>query len=161
MKQKEAHFELTKKVPRLESDQESTFGMIMLLANRFQTKLDSYTGELTLKQWLLLCMLDFMKTDTASLNDLAAAVGYSRQNVKKITDILVTKGYMELKPSALDKRAYEVKLTKKAKLFFEEFEEKGDWILSQLFKGISGENLATTYKTLETILNNIETMQED
>ncbi|RDU23515.1 MarR family winged helix-turn-helix transcriptional regulator [Anaerosacchariphilus polymeriproducens] len=140
----------------VEREEHFIFATIMLLANRFQTKLDKYMGDLTLKQWLLLCMSSQFDKEEINVNELAAFVGYTRQNIKKIVDILVKKEYMDIEKSEKDKRSYNVKLTKKAYSYFSEFENLGDELLMKIFKGTSQDELTVTAKTLMKLLDNIE-----
>lgn len=141
-----------------ESKKQFCFAMILLLANRFQTKLDKYTGELTLKQWLLLCMLNSMKSDKVNVNELASVMGCSRQNAKKLVDMLTEKGYLQLQESTMDKRTYQIFLTEKTRQFFAEFEHLGDELLEQIFETIDEEQLTTVGNIMEILSNNIDRM---
>lgn len=145
-------------VKKPEKNQNYCFVMVLLLANRFQSKLDVYIGEITLKQWLLLCMLNRIEMQDVSINDLAVVMGCSRQNVKKMVDILVKKEYLKLKESNIDKRAYQVLMTEKARKFFLDFGNQGNEIVQRLFKGISEEELAVMAKVMDQVSNNIEIM---
>lgn len=140
----------------VERNDQFVFATVMLLANRFQTRLDKYMGDLTLKQWLLLCMASQFDKEEVSVNELAAFVGYTRQNIKKMLDLLVDKGYIAVEKSTRDKRAYCVKLTEKTHSYFNEFEDLGDKLLTELFQEISTQELAATAKTLMRLLDNIE-----
>lgn len=142
----------------VERKDQFTFATIMLLANRFQTKLDKYMGDLTLKQWLLLCMSAQFDKEEVSINELASFVGYTRQNIKKMLDLLSNKGYVEVEKSDKDKRAYCVKLTEKTYAYFKDFEDLGDRLLAELFQEIPQQELAVTAKTLMQLLDNIEKM---
>lgn len=140
----------------VERKDEFTFATIMLLANRFQTKLDKYMGDITLKQWLLLCMTTQFDKEEVNVNELASFVGYTRQNIKKMLDLLSNKGYVEVEKSKRDKRAYCVKLTDKTYTYFKDFEELGDKLLAELFQEIPQQELVMTAKTLMQLLDNIE-----
>lgn len=140
----------------VERNDQFVFATIMLLANRFQTRLDKYMGDLTLKQWLLLCMASQFEKEEVSVNELAAFVGYTRQNIKKMLDLLASKGYIAVDRSTRDKRAYCVKLTDKTYSYFKEFEDLGDKLLAELFQKIPTQELTVTAKTLMSLLDNIE-----
>lgn len=140
----------------VERNDQFVFATIMLLANRFQTRLDKYMGDLTLKQWLLLCMASQFEKEEVSVNELAAFVGYTRQNIKKMLDLLASKGYIAVDRSTRDKRAYCVKLTDKTYSYFKEFEDLGDKLLAELFQEIPTQELTVTAKTLMSLLDNIE-----
>ena len=140
----------------VERKDEFTFATIMLLANRFQTNLDKYMGDITLKQWLLLCMTTQFDKEEVNVNELASFVGYTRQNIKKMLDLLANKGYVEVEKSKRDKRAYCVKLTDKTYTYFKNFEALGDKLLAELFQEIPQQELVVTAKTLMQLLDNIE-----
>lgn len=140
----------------VERKDQFSFATIMLLANRFQTRLDKYMGDLTLKQWLLLCMTAQFDKEEVSVNELAGFVGYTRQNIKKMLDLLAKKGYVEVEKSDKDKRAYCLKLTEKTYSYFKEFEDMGDRLLAELFQEIPEQELEVTAKTLMQLLDNIE-----
>ncbi len=141
---------------RPDSNQKSCFGLILLVANRMQTKLDTCMGDLTLKQWHLVCMLGKMKKETINVNDLANVVGYSRQNVKKMVDILVKKEYLRLESSTTDKRAYQIHLTEKSQVYILELEKLGDELLSKIFEDVSKEELGVVESVMKRVINNLD-----
>lgn len=143
-------------VKKPDSNQKICFGLILLLANRMQTKIDNYMEDLTLKQWLLLCMLSNIKEEAINVNNLASVVGYSRQNVKKMVDILVKKEYLILEASTTDKRAFDICLTEKSQRFIVEFEKLGNELLDKIFEGISEEKIEELGNTMRIIADNLD-----
>ncbi len=140
---------------------EYLFGSIFLLANRLQTLGDGYLEEVTLKQWLLLIMIHVMDREHPSVTEVADFMGSTRQNVRKMLEVLEGKGFVELLANPLDRRTLSVALTPKTEQFFARFQAKGDAFLDQLFAGIPPEELAVTRRTVEALFKNMERMGEE
>lgn len=137
-------------------NQQFIFGAIFLLANKLQLLGDRVTGEITLKQWFLLNILSQMDEDFPNYNDIAKAVGTSRQNVTKMISALEKKGMVELKPSEIDQRAKYVKLTQKSLNYFASKDNSGNILLDKLFSDISSEETEQIVFLLSRILQNAE-----
>lgn len=140
---------------------EYLFGSIFLLANRLQTLGDGYLEEVSLKQWLLLIMIHVMDREHPSVTEVADFMGSTRQNVRKMLEVLEGKGFVELLANPLDRRTLSVALTPKTEQFFARFQAKGDAFLDQLFAGIPPEELAVTCRTVEALFENMERMGEE
>lgn len=142
-------------------NQQFIFGVIFLLANKLQLLGDRVTGEITLKQWLLLNILSQMDEDFPNYNDIAKAVGTSRQNVTKMISALEKKGMVELKPSEVDQRAIYVTLTQKSYDYFSSKNNDGNLLLDKLFNGLSSEETEQVAFQLGRILQNAEICLKD
>lgn len=140
---------------------EYLFGSIFLLANRLQMLGDGYLEEVTLKQWLLLIMIHVMDREQPSVTEVADFMGSTRQNVRKMLEVLEKKGFVELNANSLDRRTLSVTLTPRTEQFFARFQAKGDAFLDRLFDGISPEDLAVTRRTVEALFENMERMGEE
>ncbi len=138
---------------------EYLFGSIFLLANKLQTLGDAALEEITLKQWLLLIMIFNMKEKQPSVTEIAEFIGGTRQNVRKMLEVLSAKGYVTLCVNKQDKRNLSVALTDKTFLFFTQFETKGTAFLEQLFNGINSDLQESTRITVEALFNNLERMR--
>ncbi|WP_102050331.1 MarR family winged helix-turn-helix transcriptional regulator [Pygmaiobacter massiliensis] len=139
---------------------EFLFGSIFLLSNKLQALGDGYLKEITLKQWLLLIMIQTIDKERPSVTEVAVFMGSTRQNIRKMLEALEKKGYVILSQNEKDKRNLSVALTSQTQHFFEQFEAQGDALLEQLFQNISPEQLATTRQTFDTLFENIERMEE-
>ena len=140
---------------------EYLFGSIFLLANRLQTLGDGYLEEVTLKQWLLLIMIHVMEKEQPSVTEVADFMGSTRQNVRKMLEVLEGKGFVELRANPLDRRTLSVALTVKAEQFFARFQAKGDAFLDRLVEEIPPEDLAATRRTVEALFENMERMGKE
>ena len=140
---------------------EYLFGSIFLLSNKLQALGDGYLEEITLKQWLLLIMIHVMEKDQPSVTEVADVMGSTRQNVRKMLEVLEGKGFVALCANPLDRRTLSVALTPKAEQFFARFQSKGDAFLDRLFDGIPPEDLEATRRTVEALFENMERMGKE
>lgn len=137
------------------------FGSIFLLSNKLQTLGDKYLNEITLKQWFLLIMIHNLGKEQPSVTEVAAHISSTRQNVRKMLDVLASKGYVELTVNPQDKRNLAVALTPKTYRFFTQFEDKGNNFLQKLFSDIHPELLESCRQTFETLFENMKRMEND
>jgi DNA-binding MarR family transcriptional regulator len=138
-------------------NQQFIFGSVFLLANKLQLLGDRVTQELTLKQWFLLIIIQQMDNKFPNYNDIAKAVGTSRQNVSKMIAVLHKKGMVELHQSMTDQRAIYVTLTQKCFDYFSSKENAGNMLLDMLFSGTSSAETEQTAMMMEKLLQNAET----
>lgn len=143
------------------SAKEFIFGSLFLLANRLQKLGDTALEEITLKQWFLLIMILNIGKKEPSVTEIADFMGSTRQNVRKMLDVLSTKNYVTLGINERDKRNLTVSLTPQVFQFFTKFEETGAIFLEQLFYGLDDDSLTSTRHTFETIFENLERMKEE
>lgn len=139
---------------------EYLFGSIFLLSNKLQALGDNYLQKITLKQWFLLVMVQHLGKDQLSITQVAAFIGSTRQNVRKMLEVLAAKGYVQLTVNPQDKRNLAVSLTEQTHLFFKEFDDKGTAFLEQFFSGISLELLENSRQTFEALFQNMERMEK-
>lgn len=71
------------------------FTCIFILQNRLQTAGEKIQTEITMKQWLLLAMVNTCP-EPRTLTSVGELMGCSRQNVKKLALALQNKGYLQL-----------------------------------------------------------------
>lgn len=140
---------------------EYLFGSIFLLSNKLQALGDSYLQKITVKQWFLLVMINHMGREQPSITEVAAFIGSTRQNVRKMLEVLSEKGYVQLTVNPQDKRNLSVSLSEQTYLFFKEFDGKGTAFLEQFFSGISQEQLESSRETFELLFQNMDRMENN
>lgn len=139
---------------------EYLFGSIFLLSNKLQVLGDSYLKEITVKQWFLLVMIHNMEKELPSITEVSTYIGSTRQNVRKMLEVLSAKGYVQLTTNPDDKRNLSVSLTAQTYLFFEQFDDKGTIFLEQFFNDISPELLESSRQMFEALFQNMDTMEK-
>jgi DNA-binding MarR family transcriptional regulator len=142
---------------RIEEEQ-IVFGSLFLAANKIQTAGDHLLPEVTLKQWFLLLMISKMDRQSPSITEIAEFSGNTRQNVKKMVDILTEKGFLIVRRQTDDRRNLCVHLTPKTFDFFATHEQAGNQFLQVIFRDIPSENLKITADTFSRLIENLATV---
>lgn len=127
---------------------QAAFAGVLLLANRMQTHFDGQLDHLTLKQWLALVVIARLPQPVASTAQVTAVLGTSHQNVTKLLAALSDKGFIELTPSPVDRRARQVTLTETAHQYFADHEGLGDRLLGELFTDVDPDDLEACLRVL-------------
>ena len=97
--------------------EEYIIGFVSLISNKIVQFGDLMLTDITFPQWFLLMMISKMEQQEKTINSIAEFVGSSRQNVKKMLNLLAGKGYVLIEKSSSDKRALNVKPAILAGLF--------------------------------------------
>lgn len=94
------------------------FGAIFFLSNRIQNEGDKVFNEITTKQWFLLISIIRSGVKNPTLTEISKIIGYSRQNVKKLSVHLEKAGLVELQKDINDSRVLRISLTDKCYNYF-------------------------------------------
>ncbi len=97
------------------------FGGVFLLARRWEALGDRElegTG-VTTKQWMVLAVVGTVFAHPPSLKEVAGVLGTSHQNVRAITDRLVSRGLLSLEKDPADRRVKRLHLTPENQAFWE------------------------------------------
>ena len=140
--------------------EQSIFKSIFQLSNRVQVEGDKITDELTLKQWFLLLILYKRSIENPSINDIAAAMGVTRQSTKKMVSILEKRGYLTVTKSTSDRRALSICPTQKSYDFFKKNKFLGFELMEKLFRDITEEELIIACQVLHKMQKNLNTENE-
>ena len=135
------------------------FGSIFLLANQLQVVGDTITKELTLKQWLLLTVVNTINKSEQSVTEIANVIGNTRQNVKQMLEQLEHKGFIIIQKSQTDKRALSISLTEKCRTYLVRIEKVGNRFLDKLFEDVNESQLAETVNMIQIFFSNIEKLK--
>ena len=100
-----------------ENRQKAIFSTLFIAGNRLQTLFDKTIPALSLKQFMLLSVAR-QSEEPLTFTQLGKLLGCSRQNIKKLADALVKKGFITIRQSPTDGRAMGVWPTEKAENYF-------------------------------------------
>lgn len=129
-------------------------GLISAFDNRFQAKADKFFEEISWKQFFAIICINLCK-ESPTIGELSEVMGSSHQNVKRILDVLVKKDFVKILADENDGRKQRIYLTEKTREFCESHEEESEQMISNLFKGISEEDLMITIKTIIEMERNV------
>lgn len=79
--------------------QQAIFASVFVLQNKLQTIGEKLMDKISIKQWLLLAMVDACKKPK-TLTNVGELMGCSRQNVKQLAVALEGKGFLKLEKGA-------------------------------------------------------------
>lgn len=116
-------------------DKAYIFGTIFVLSNELQILGDQVDKKLTVKQWLFLAGITKCESKAPTLSELAARIGSSRQNVKKMAVILEKQGFIVMNKDEKDARMLRVSMTDFCQEYLEQREQAEMIFLEELFEG--------------------------
>jgi DNA-binding MarR family transcriptional regulator len=133
---------------------------LFLLSNRFQTIGDQiFTGEMTLRQWLLTVAVVQCTDISPSLGSVAETMGTSHQNVKQLALRLEKGGFLSLVKDENDKRVTHLILTEKSFTYWKRQQDKIRQYLNELFKDLSEEEVEALYYCINKLYDSVLKMK--
>ena len=131
------------------------FATIFTLANKLQMLGDNFDKNITTKQWLFILGVSTFKKPPI-ISELAASIGYSRQNAKRIASDLQESGYVTLSKDKYDARALRIELTPKSIAYFQKRDRQEIGFLESIFAGFDTELTAGMYKGIVKLEANLK-----
>lgn len=142
-----------------DNQRKAIFSTLFIAGNKLQTLFDRHIPEVSLKQFMLLSIVR-QSNEMLTFTQLGNLLGCSRQNVKKLADVLKKKGFILIRQSPHDTRALCICPTEKANDFFQnvfsEYQEKLKW----LFEVYSDKEVETLFVLLSKLYIGIEKLEE-
>ena len=143
------------------SKQGFIYGAIHLLANRLQTVGDRIDPTISSKQWFLLAVIAKFTEAPPNIGDVAEVLGTSRQNVKKMANILERQGFLKMEKDKSDLRSIQLFLTKKCRAYFKSREQQEIECLERIFVGMDDEILNNLCVGMNKLIENISVILGD
>lgn len=141
-----------------ERQERAIFNTLFVVTNKLQTIFDNHIPQLSLKQFLLLSTVRQSK-ETMTFTQLGELLGCSRQNIKKIADVLTKKGFVTIQKSPADPRAMCIYPTEKADTYFQTDFSKYQEELKYLFEGYTENEVKTLLSLLAMLYKGIENLE--
>ena len=137
------------------------FATIFQIANSLQVFLDKHLKEdnITGKQFMLMIIIGSFGNDGGLLTQVSERAGTSHQNAKQIANKLEKNGYIEMTKDEKDLRALRLKLTDKAKEYWNNRTPEDIDMLNMLFQDTTSENLGIVSKELINMLGRLKEME--
>ena len=140
-----------------ENQRKAIFSTLFIAGNKLQTLFDNHIPEVSLKQFMLLSIVRQSK-EQLTFTQLGNLLGCSRQNIKKLADVLMKKGFVTIQQSPHDIRAMCICPTEKVNDFykndFSEYQEK----LKYLFEVYTDKEIETLFILLSKLYAGIENL---
>ena len=142
-----------------ENQRKAIFSTLFIAGNRLQTLFDNRIPEISLKQFMLLSIVRQSKTPL-TFTQLGDLLGCSRQNIKKLADVLMKKGFITIQQSPHDTRAMCICPTEKVNEFFQNDFSKYQKELKYLFEVYTDEEIETLFILLSKLYAGIDNLEK-
>lgn len=150
---------ITKFSNTTEDRQKAIFSTLFIAGNKLQTLFDKNIPEVSLKQFMLLSIVRQSK-EPLTFTQSGNLLGCSRQNIKKLADALVKKGFVTIQQSPTDPRAVCIYPTNKVNDYFQggfsEYQEE----LKYLFEVYTDQEIETLFTLLSRLYTGIENLEK-
>lgn len=142
-----------------ENQRKAVFSTLFIAGNKLQTLFDNHIPEVSLKQFMLLSIVRQSK-EQLTFTQLGDLLGCSRQNIKKLADALMKKGFVTIQQSPHDVRALCICPTEKVNDYFQndflEYQEE----LKYLFEVYTDEEVEMLFLLLSRLYAGIENLEK-
>lgn len=142
-----------------EKQRKAIFSTLFIATNRLQTLFDQHIPQVSLKQFMLLTIVRQSK-EQLTFTQLGEILGCSRQNIKKLAEILEKKGFIKIRQSPQDTRAMCIFPTEKVDHYFENDFLKYQEELKYLFAVYTDEEIETLFVLLSKLYAGIENLEK-
>lgn len=142
-----------------ENQGKAIFSTLFIAGNKLQTIFDNHIPEISLKQFMLLSVVR-QSEEHLTFTRLGNLLGCSRQNIKKIADVLMKKGFITIRQSPHDTRAMCICPTEKVNDYFQNDFSKYQKELKYLFEVYTEKELETLFILLSRLYKGIENLEK-
>ena len=142
-----------------ENQRKAIFSSLFIVGNKLQTIFDNHIPQISLKQFMLLSIVRQVR-EPLTFTQLGNILGCSRQNIKKLAEILEKKGFVIMRKSPHDTRAICICPTDKVNDFFENDFSKYQEELQYLFEVYTDEEIKTLFILLSKMYAGIENLEK-
>lgn len=140
-----------------QSQMQGIFASVFILQNRLQTACEKIQTDISMKQWLLLAMVDF-NTGQNTLTSIAELMGCSRQNIKQLAVSLEKKGYIDLIKGR--NNAIHIQLKEKAYQYSKEMAEYHRNTLRLLFANFNDQEIQQLFDLYSKLYYGVSKIEE-
>ena len=142
-----------------ENQRKAIFSTLFIAGNKLQTLFDKNIPEVSLKQFMLLSIVRQAK-EPMTFTQLGSLLGCSRQNIRKLADVLVKKGFITIGQSPSDTRAMCICPTEKVNDYFQNDFSKYQDELKYLFEVYTDKEIETLFMLLSKLYTGIENLEK-
>lgn len=149
---------VTKFSSTTENQTKAIFSTLFIAGNKLQTLFDNHIPEVSLKQFMLLSVVR-QSNEQLTFTQLGNLLGCSRQNIKKLADALMKKGFITIQQSPHDTRAMCICPTEKVNAYFQNDFSKYQEELKYLFEVYTDKEIETLFLLLSRLYAGIENLE--
>ncbi len=143
-----------------DNQRKAIFSTLLIAGNKLQTLFDQRIPEVSLKQFMLLSIIRQSK-EPFTFTQLGNLLGCSRQNIKKLANVLMKKGFITIQQSPHDTRAMCICPTEKVNDYFIHDFSKYQEELKDLFAVYTEEEIEQLFLLLSKLYAGIENLKKN
>ena len=143
-----------------DNQRKAIFSTLLIAGNKLQTLFDQRIPEVSLKQFMLLSIIRQSK-EPFTFTQLGNLLGCSRQNIKKLANVLMKKGFITIQQSPHDTRAMCICPTEKVNDYFIHDFSKYQEELKDLFAVYTEEEIEQLFLLLSKLYAGIENLKNN
>lgn len=143
-----------------DNQRKAIFSTLLIATNKLQTLFDQRIPEVSLKQFMLLSIIRQSK-EPFTFTQLGNLLGCSRQNIKKLANVLMKKGFITIQQSPHDTRAMCICPTEKVNDYFIHDFSKYQEELKDLFAVYTEEEIEQLFLLLSKLYAGIENLKKN
>ena len=141
-------------------DMHQIYSMLHTISNRIQTEADANLEDITSRQLMLLIAIRHLEPGQATIVNIAAMLGTSKQNVTRLVSAMVHNGFLDSIQGETDKRNVNIRITDKGLEAMQKNTIRSNNYFADLFRDFSRDELKLLRKML-TRLNHSEDGKKD
>lgn len=141
-----------------QNQRKAIFSTLFIAGNKLQTLFDNHIPGVSLKQFMLLSVVRQAR-EPITFTQLGEILGCSRQNIKKLAEVLRKKGFVTIEQSPNDTRALWIQPTEKVHDFFKNDFAKYQEELKYLFEVYTDEEVETLFTLMTKLYAGIENLE--
>ena len=130
---------------------------IFIQQNRMQTACEKIQTDISMKQWLMLAMLE-QCPEPKTLTNVGKLMGCSRQNIKKLAAALAQKGYLTMTEGT--NNAVCLEETEKVAAYSAQMAERRSQVMQLLFADFSEAEISQFYALHRKLYAGIQRVEE-
>lgn len=150
---------VTKFSSTTENQTKAIFSTLFIAGNKLQTLFDNHIPEVSLKQFMLLSIVR-QSNEQLTFTQLGNLLGCSRQNIKKLADALMKKGFITIQQSPHDTRAMCICPTEKVNAYFQNDFLKYQEELKYLFEVYTDKEIEMLFLLLSKLYAGIDNLEK-
>lgn len=141
-------------------DMHQIYSMLHTITNRIQAEADANLEDITSRQLMLLIAIRHLEPGQATIVNIAAMLGTSKQNVTRLVSAMVHNGFLDSMQGETDKRNVNIRITDKGLEAMQKNTIRSNNYFADLFRDFSRDELKLLRKML-TRLNHSEDGKKD
>ena len=129
-------------------DMHQIYSMLHTITNRIQTQADANLEDITSRQLMLLIAIRHLEQKEATIVNIAAMLGTSKQNVTRLVNAMIERGFLDSRQGESDKRNVNIQITDKGMEVMQKNTIHSNNYFADLFRDFSKDELKIFRKML-------------